>query len=157
MTMRTGERGFSLLEVLIVVATMMVLMAIAIPSFRDALQRANTASLSTDAKALYVAVKQYYIDNNTYPTTDVLALDTLEPLVGMGYYTGAVQTRLLGGQVDGYLGTQDEFWMEMTLAFDPSVRFLVANSKNAPMAGGAFHDGVFLYVDGVLREIGKVN
>lgn len=157
MTMRDAEKGFSLLELLIVVATVMILMAIAIPSFSDALKRANTASLSTDAKALYVAVKQYYIDNNTYPVTTGFSLNTLEPLVGMGYYTGGVQSRLVAGQADGYMGSADEFWLEMTLDFDPSIRFLVANSQNAPMAGGAFHDGVFLYVDGVLREIGKVN
>ncbi|NIV47853.1 MAG: prepilin-type N-terminal cleavage/methylation domain-containing protein, partial [Gammaproteobacteria bacterium] len=43
------EQGFSLLELLIVVATVLVLMAIAIPLFQDALLRANTSSLSTDA------------------------------------------------------------------------------------------------------------
>ena len=139
------------------VATIAVLMAIAIPSFKDALLRANTASLSSDARAIYIAVEQYYIDNNSYPATENFALDSMDPLSSMNYYTGGVQSRLVAGQADGYLGTGDEFWLEMTLEFDPSIRFLVANSQNAPMAGGTFHDGAFLYVDGVLREIGSRN
>lgn len=151
------EQGFSLLELLIVVATVLVLMAIAIPLFQDALLRANTSSLSTDAKAIYVAIKQYYVDNNTYPTTADFETDTLDPLVSLGYYTGRVTTRLEDNEADGYLGTQDEFWLEMTLANDPRVRFLVADSPNAPIAGGAYQDGVFLYIDGVLKEIGQTN
>jgi prepilin-type N-terminal cleavage/methylation domain-containing protein len=154
---RNSQAGFSLLELLIVVATIAVLMAIAIPSFKDALLRANTTSLSADARAIYVAVEQYYIDNNSYPATADFALGNLDPLSSMNYYTGNVQTRLAAGQADGYLGTGDEFWLEMTLAFDPSIRFLVANSQNAPMAGGTFHDGAFLYVDGILRDIGSRN
>jgi prepilin-type N-terminal cleavage/methylation domain-containing protein len=150
------QRGFSLIELLVVMATVAVLMAIAIPLFQDALLRANTSSLSTDAKALYVAIKQYYVDNNTYPTTAAFDTATFEPLVGMGYYSGRVMSRLLNEEADGYLGSQDEFWLEMTLKVDPSVRFLISDSQNSPLGGGAFLDGVYLYVDGELREIGQL-
>jgi type II secretory pathway pseudopilin PulG len=151
------QQGFSLLEVLIVMATVMILMAIAIPMFQDALLRANTSSLSTDAKSIYVAIKQYYVDNNTYPTTADFELDSFEPLASFGYYTGRVYTRLADGEADAYLGNQDEFWLEMTLATDNRIRFLVADSPNAPIAGGAYQDGVFLYIDGVLKQIGQSN
>jgi prepilin-type N-terminal cleavage/methylation domain-containing protein len=148
------QRGYSLIELLIVMATVAVLMAIALPLFQDALLRANTSSLSTDARALYVAVKQYYVDNNSFPSTAGFDTTNFEPLVGLGYYSGRVQTRLVGTQADGYLGTSGEFWLEMTLGVDPSVRFLVSDSNNAPLSGGAYLDGVFLYVDGVQHEIG---
>lgn len=156
-SMQHDQRGFSLLELLIVVATVLVLMAIAIPMFQDALLRARTSSLSTDAKALYVAIKQYYVDNNTYPPTGALDAGTLDPLASMGYYTGKVTTRLEAGQIDGYLGTQNEFWLEMTLDNDNSIRFLVADSQNAPLGGGDYRDGIYLFVNGVEHEIGQVN
>jgi len=149
------QRGFSLLELLVVMATVMVLMAMAIPIFQDALLRANTASLSTDAKALYVAVKQYYVDNNTYPPTGSFDEASFAPLSSMGYYTGRVWTRLANDQADGYSGDAEEFWLEMTLDIDQSVRFLIADSDDAPLAGGDFKDGVFVYIDGELKEIGQ--
>ena len=156
------ERGFSLLELLIVVATIAVLMAIALPLFQDALTRANTSSLSSDAMALYVAFKQHYIDHSVYPDSvgaTALQLDTFEPLVGLGYYSGRVGTRLLGYQADGYDAPDlnGEFWLEMTLKVDPSIRFLIADSDNAPLAGGTYYDGVFLFLDGNLSQIGQLN
>jgi prepilin-type N-terminal cleavage/methylation domain-containing protein len=150
------ERGFSLIEVLMVLATIAVLVAIALPMYQDALLRANTSSLATDAKALYVAIKQYYVDNNTYPPTGSFELDSFEPLISMGYYRRAVTSRLAQDRADAYFGSDDEFWLEMTLKTDPSVRYLVADSANAPIAGGAMHDGVFLYLDGQLTEIGQL-
>ena len=63
------QRGYSLIELLVVLATAMVLTAIAIPMMQDALVRANVSSLATDAKAVEVAFKQYYMDHNqsTHP------------------------------------------------------------------------------------------
>jgi hypothetical protein len=41
----------------------------------------------------------------------------------------------------------------MTLAYDPSVRFLIADSDNAPLAGGDYMDGIYLYKNGVLHAL----
>ena len=41
----------------------------------------------------------------------------------------------------------------MTLAFDPTVRFLVADSDNAPLSGGDYMDGIYLYRNGTLRTL----
>jgi len=150
-----GSRGFSLLELLVVVATIMVIMAIAIPAFQDALVKANTSSLSTDGRALYIAINQYYADNGTFPPTSSFDVETFEPLSSMGYYTRPGQSRLKNLSADGYFGDADEFWLEMTLRTNYSIRFLVANSAAAPMSGGTYQDGVFLYLDGVLTDIGK--
>lgn len=150
------SRGFSLIEVLVVMATVAILMAISIPLFQQALLRANTSSLSTDARALYLAIKQYYVDNNTYPPTAAFELDSFDPLYSMGYYTRPGGSRLVDGQADGYFGDSQEFWLEMTLRTTPAIRFLIADSDDAPLSGGVYRDGVFLYLDGVLSEIGQV-
>lgn len=149
--------GYSMTELLVVMATVAVLVAIVLPLFQDALVRANSSSLSTDARAIYIAIKQYYVDHNSYPATASFDLANFDPLATQGYYDGRVSSRLASDQADGYLGTSDEFWLEMTLKTDTRVRFLVADSSNAPIAGGAYHDGVFYYLDGVLKEIGKTN
>ena len=61
-------RGFTLLELMIVVAIVAVLAAIALPSYRDFILRANRA----DAKAIMLETAQFmerfYTTNNTYVT-----------------------------------------------------------------------------------------
>jgi hypothetical protein len=85
-------------------------------------------------------------------------LDTFEPLVSLGYYNGRVMEKLQNGRADAYdspddLSTNREFWLELTLEKDPTVRFLIADSDDAPLAGGDYVDGVFLYRNGTVTPI----
>ena len=41
----------------------------------------------------------------------------------------------------------------MTLKRDPSIRLLVARSDDAPLSGGVWLDGVFIYRDGRLEPV----
>ena len=70
---RSGERGFTLIEVIIVVVIVGVLAAVALPSYESSLQKGRRS----DAKAalLDVANRQegYMMDNNTY-TADLTDL-----------------------------------------------------------------------------------
>ena len=73
----------------------------------------------------------------------------------------AVVGELLNGQADAYdspddNGLNQEFWLELTLRYDPSVRFLIADSDNSPLGGGDYYDGIYLFRDGVLTPIGNV-
>jgi prepilin-type N-terminal cleavage/methylation domain-containing protein len=155
------SRGFSLVELLVVLATISVLMAITVPMMQSAMLRAHVGAMATDARAIHDAFKQHYIDNNLYPNAidpPAFELDTFEPLVGMGYYDGRVASKLLGMAADAYdspddLGNNQEFWLELTLAADPSVRFLVADSDDAPLSGGADMDGIYFYRNGVLTSL----
>ena len=155
------QKGFSLVELLVVVAIIAVLMGITVPLMQSAMLRAHVGTMAADARVLNNSFKQYYIDFDMYPnSTSAPALDlaTLEPLVSMGYNSGNILARVDGEELDAYdspdeLGINQEFWVELTLAFDPTVRFLVADSDNAPLSGGEFKDGVFLYRDGVLLPL----
>ena len=65
---------------------------------------------------------------------------------------------LLNGRIDVYQSPDDqglnqEFWLEMTLERDPSIRLLVTHSDDAPLSGGVWLDGVFVYRNGKLEPV----
>jgi prepilin-type N-terminal cleavage/methylation domain-containing protein len=154
-------RGFTLIELLIVVTIIGVLAAIAIPTLQSAILRAQVAAVAAECKTIQTAFKQHYVDEDKYPyasAAPAFQLDTFEPLRSMDYYSGDITKKLLGGKADAYDSPDDqgenrEFWLEMTLKYDPSIRFLVADSDDAPLAGGQYVDGIYLYRNGVLTRI----
>ena len=64
MAMRRTERGFSLIELLVVVAILLILAAIAIPSFLDSKIRANEAYAVSSLRQIGTAQSTYSL---TYP------------------------------------------------------------------------------------------
>jgi prepilin-type N-terminal cleavage/methylation domain-containing protein len=159
MESRAVEKGFTLIELLITLTIIAVLVAIVLPMYKDALLRAHVSAGATDAHALQLAFKRYHVDHSAYPDNGPFDLATFEPLVALGYYDGAVGSRILDDQADGYdapddSGPNQEFWLEFTLAYDPTVRFLVADSDNAPLGGGGTHyDGIYLFKGGALTPL----
>ena len=67
----SNRKGFTLVELLVVVAIIGVLAAIAIPRFTDATATANGAKLQADLRTIDSAIMIYYAANNSYP--DALA------------------------------------------------------------------------------------
>lgn len=75
---RPGELGFTLLEMITVVAIMSVLVAIALPNYKVAIIQSKEAVLSEDLYRFRDLIDQYYADKGHYP-------DALETLVTDGY------------------------------------------------------------------------
>jgi general secretion pathway protein G len=65
--MSTRKNGFTLVELLIVVAIIGVIAAIAIPNLLSSLQRARQKRTMADIRAVAVALELYQLDNNVYP------------------------------------------------------------------------------------------
>lgn len=63
-----SQTGFTLLELMIVLAIMGILLTIAQPSLKSSIIRAREAVLREDLFQLREAVDQYYADNDKYPS-----------------------------------------------------------------------------------------
>lgn len=86
---KKDQRGFTLLEILIVMAIVGVLATIAIPRFNNSLVLANTAKVQSDLRVLNSAILLYQSEKGRYPTnltTDlqsyVMDIDHLQPPKG---------------------------------------------------------------------------
>src|SRR5271155_2301753 len=73
-----GERGFTLVELIIVMAVIGILLTIAIPAYVQSIKRAKEAVLKEDLHTMRVAIDQYTVDKEKAP-------QSLEDLVQAGY------------------------------------------------------------------------
>lgn len=65
--MKSIQKGFTLIELMIVIAILGILMAIAIPAYQDYLVRARVSEAILAAAPAKLGVSEYYISNGTYP------------------------------------------------------------------------------------------
>ena len=61
-----GQRGFTLIELMIVIAVIAILAAIALPSYNDYIRRGKIAEGTSGLADLRVKMEQWYQDNRTY-------------------------------------------------------------------------------------------
>jgi general secretion pathway protein G len=72
------QRGFTLIELIIVIAILSILMSIAAPIYRNHILRANEAVLKQDLYTMRNAIDQYTQDKSKAP-------QSLDDLVSAGY------------------------------------------------------------------------
>jgi prepilin-type N-terminal cleavage/methylation domain-containing protein len=70
---KKNEKGFTLIELMIVIAIIGILAAIAIPQFSAYRKRSYNASAQADLRNAATAQEAYFVDNSTY-TTDMSTL-----------------------------------------------------------------------------------
>ena len=89
---RDGEEGFTLIELMVVVLIIAILIAIAIPTFLGARERAQNSAAKSDVRNALVAAKTFYTDTETYTGT-LAALPDIEPSLT---YAAAASNTVVG-------------------------------------------------------------
>jgi len=69
-----GNGAFTLIELLIVVAIIVILASIAIPNFLEAQVRGKAARASVELRSIATALDMYGTDHNAYPPTPIWSL-----------------------------------------------------------------------------------
>lgn len=77
--LRNGARGFTLLELMIVLSVMMILMAVAVPMYQQHVVQAREAVLKSNIDQLNKVIEAYRMDKRESP-------QSLDDLVTAGYY-----------------------------------------------------------------------
>lgn len=75
---RTGERGFTLVELMVVMLIIAILAAVAMPAFQRSVKSAKEAALKEDLHVMRDAIDSYTMDKNQAP-------QSLDDLVQNGY------------------------------------------------------------------------
>lgn len=136
------QRGFTLLEMMVVVAIIAILAAVLIPNFTHARAQAATSACMANLKTVATAFELYYTDKQAYPTGTNANIDAAatsgsgvlsgylgqppeDPAAGTGkYYT---YTSTSSGGVNAY-----KIWCPGT--HDPStMKSFAANSSDTTL------------------------
>lgn len=91
-----AQAGFTLIEMMIVVAIIAILTAVAIPKFNESLAMTNTARVQADLQSLDTAIAMYRVQNNgrkpasMQDLNDFIDIDKLEAPGGDVYINGTL-------------------------------------------------------------------
>jgi general secretion pathway protein G len=122
-TPRRGHRGFTLIELIVVMAIIALLVSIVAPRYYRTVDRARDASLKTTLNVVRDAIDKYVADRDRYP-------DSIDELVARGYLRQVPEDPVTG---------QKESWQMLPPAASSPMKGRVADVRSG--AAGRGQDG----------------
>jgi type IV pilus assembly protein PilA len=140
--MKTLQKGFTLIELMIVVAIIGILAAIAIPAYQDYTIRAQVTEGLNLASAVKASVAEYYAQNGTWP----IGLVGAAPALGYtnlpsGKYVGSVDiatgtiTITYGNQANANLVTAPILSLRPRLSANGDVVWICGRHTDTTIVG----------------------
>ena len=115
---KTNKKGFTLAELLVVVAIIAVLVAIAIPIFTSQLEKSREATDMANIRSAYAEVTSAYLtDNKTNHSVDVKLTQTKKDWQSEGTIAGVK----LGDGTNGTLGATANGTITVTITTEGEV------------------------------------
>lgn len=152
------NRGFTLVEILIVLTIITLMGAIAVPHYTEAIRKSRAAALTADSRNIYDAMMRYRADKGTFPSETDFDKVTLSPLSTEGYLSQAksITRKLLGDQIFLYLapdvdGPDQQFIIVSRHETDPSVIVATVHTDLID-EDGEWIDGIYVITEEDLQD-----
>jgi type IV pilus assembly protein PilA len=129
------ERGFTLIELMVVVLIIAILIAIAIPTFLGARDRAQDRSAQSNARNALTAAKTVYSDNQTYGTSVSLIAAMEDAAPELTYTNGASTDKNTVSVVVTAVGTNPGQRVQVVVKSETGDCFSLTDTATGTSAG----------------------